>query len=180
MQHDPFIDDFASSGAEPEKTTFVRIWSPLDRPLLTAVGLGLLIFIVSLALDLGLIRAHWAGPYGTAVISDFSLGILAFVLLYRIFYLGQQRRRQVLARLESIDEMNHHVRNALQVISFNARVSSNEDQLKEIKEAVQRINWTLKVVLPKLEPEFKPLDGSVRDRLPVTEYNKSAPAHPGD
>ena len=180
MPHDPFIDDASTRSAESERTTFVRVWSPLDRPLPTAVGLGVLIFIVSLALDLSLIQAHWAGPYGTALLSDSLLGILAFVLLYRIFHLGQQRRRQVVSRLESIDEMNHHVRNALQVISFNARASSNEDQLTEIKEAVQRINWTLQVVLPKLEPEFKPLDSSARDRLPIAEYSKSEAMHPGD
>ncbi len=161
---------------ESDRTSLVRIWSPMDYPLPSAIGLGLLIFLVSLALDLSLIRARWTGPYGTAFLSDSLLGIVAFVLLYRIFCLGQQRRRQVLERLESIDEMNHHVRNALQVISFNARASSNEAQLTEIKEAVQRISWTLKVVLPKLEPEFRPLEGSARERMPKSHTAEQ----PGD
>lgn len=161
---------------EQERANHVRIWSALDHPLITAVGLGVLIFLFGLGLDLALIRTSALGLYGRALVSNLLPGIVAFALAYRIFHLVQQRRRQVLERLESIDEMNHHVRNALQVISFNARVTSNEAQLTEIKEAVQRINWTLTEVLPKLEPEFRPLEGSARQRLPKS----NSATQPGD
>jgi hypothetical protein len=178
MTQDPITGEAPEHGAENERGAPVRIWTPIDRPLLTALGLGVLITIVSLAFDFSLILLHWAGPYHTAIISDTALGVVAFVLLYRIFNLGQQRRRQVLTRLASIDEMNHHVRNALQVISFNARVSSDESQLTEIREAVQRINWTLRVVLPKLEPEFEPLEGSAREYIAPEDYGDTRPPQP--
>jgi hypothetical protein len=153
----------------------VPIWSPIDFPLGTALIAGLLLFILSLSLDVSLLKLHWCGPKATAVISDTILAIVGFALLYRMLLYGQQRKTQVIERLATIDEMNHHVRNALQIISFNARAAAcNEHELTEIKEAVQRINWALREVLPKMEPEFKPFEGSVRDQRTTNGHNKSA------
>jgi hypothetical protein len=131
----------------------------------TALVAGILLFVISATMDVSLLRLHWCRPIVTAVFSDCILAVVTFALLYRMLHYGQQRKIQVIERLATIDEMNHHVRNALQIISFNARAAAcNEHELTEIKEAVQRINWALREVLPKLEPEFKPFEGSVRDQ----------------
>jgi two-component sensor histidine kinase len=53
-------------------------------------------------------------------------------------------------RLEVIAEMNHHVRNALQVISLSTYSSADQKQLAAIKESVNRIQWALREVLPKM------------------------------
>lgn len=126
---------------------------------------GILLFIISATTDFSLLRLHWCRPIVTNVLSDCFLAVVTFVLLYRMLHYGRQRKIQVMERLATIDEMNHHVRNALQIISFNARAAAcNEHELSEIKEAVQRISWALREILPKLEPEFKPFEGSVRDQ----------------
>jgi two-component sensor histidine kinase len=49
-----------------------------------------------------------------------------------------------------IAEMNHHIRNALQVIQFSTRNQSGEAEVKAMRDAVQRITWALREVLPQL------------------------------
>ena len=46
--------------------------------------------------------------------------------------------------------MNHHVRNALQVISFAGYSTDSEQQLEHIRQGMNRIQWALQEVLPKL------------------------------
>jgi two-component sensor histidine kinase len=72
----------------------------------------------------------------------------------------RKERVRVIERLATIDEMNHHIRNALQIISFNAHGESSETELAEIRQAVTRIQWSLNEILPKVEPEFAPFDRS--------------------
>ena len=45
--------------------------------------------------------------------------------------------------------MNHHVRNALQVVAFYGIKSDDNQATKLINESIARIEWTLKEVLPR-------------------------------
>ena len=50
-----------------------------------------------------------------------------------------------------IAEMNHHTRNALQVIIGRSALSiADANAIAEIREAVKRIEWSLREVLPML------------------------------
>jgi signal transduction histidine kinase len=69
---------------------------------------------------------------------------LLFLRLYR------QRRAMLRQRLEVIANMNHHVRNALQVIEFNSYSTSDQEKLGAVKSSVNRIQWALRELLPKL------------------------------
>jgi two-component sensor histidine kinase len=53
----------------------------------------------------------------------------------------------LLERLRMIAEMNHHVRNALQVISYSSQTQPNEDLARMVRESSQRIEWALREVL---------------------------------
>jgi hypothetical protein len=44
--------------------------------------------------------------------------------------------------------MNHHVRNALQVIVDSVYVHGHAQQIEEIADSVKRINWALREILP--------------------------------
>ena len=44
--------------------------------------------------------------------------------------------------------MNHHVRNSLQVISFATSVPQQEEVARKVRDAVERIEWALREVLP--------------------------------
>ncbi|MGE5322881.1 MAG: hypothetical protein ACM3SW_08470, partial [Actinomycetota bacterium] len=52
-------------------------------------------------------------------------------------------------RLRVIAEMNHHIRNALQVIAYHAWSAKSEHEIASMNEAVNRITWALQEVLPQ-------------------------------
>jgi hypothetical protein len=88
------------------------------------------------------------------VLSDLLIGLVAAILVLIIGLHHAQRDRFIAARLRTITEMNHHIRNALQVITFQARRSGNESEIHTMQDAVDRITWALREVLPQM-PAFK-------------------------
>ncbi len=143
-----------------------RIWVPqvVHNLGLVAIGFGVLMFLCSLALDWALLRHH-EGARITIMISDGLLGCVAAVLVYRMLQYGRERRRMIEQRLHTISEMNHHIRNALQVISFSAHSARSQKELAEITDSVNRIQWALREILPKLEPSFETFEGSAKEHL---------------
>lgn len=133
------------------------------HPVWSALMMSATIVAVHMAIDWVLLR-EGGSRIEIATESGAIIGIVTFVLLLQLLRYNCIRRERLLQRMETIDEMNHHIRNALQVIAFNARpVSRNDWELAEIKQAVSRINWTLREVLPKMEPEFEMFDGAARE-----------------
>jgi hypothetical protein len=126
-------------------------WLPTwQRLAVISILFGLFVFCSSLALDY-LLLVHRDSPLATVEVSDALAALLAGVLFYKILDAGRRRRKLILQRLETIDQMNHHIRNALQVISFT--VHANQEHAKEVSNidrAVNRIQWALSEVLPKM------------------------------
>lgn len=65
----------------------------------------------------------------------------------------QNRRRLVRNRLEVIADMNHHIRNALQVISYGTATHGGKQETEMMRESIERIEWALREVLPGYLPE---------------------------
>src|SRR5690348_8713116 len=82
------------------------------------------------------------------VLSSVLVGLVAAALVYALSTREQHRQEHVECRLRVIAEMNHHIRNALQVITFYSR--KGQKQEVGIVEAVDRIQWALREVLPQL------------------------------
>jgi hypothetical protein len=82
-------------------------------------------------------------------IDDFLLAIVTGLLVYVIQLehereLARQRQSAVI-----IEEMNHHIRNALQVIVYTLDPRAREsNELRDIRESVDRIDWALREILP--------------------------------
>jgi two-component sensor histidine kinase len=74
----------------------------------------------------------------------------------------------MIRKLEVIRLMNHHVRNSLQVISFAALAPQQKELASEIRDAVQRIEWALREVLP----------GQREDISSLTAYPHSGESSP--
>ena len=131
--------------------SLARDWLPSwQRLAVISLLFALFVFCVSLSLDY-LLLVHRDSPVATVEVSDALAGLLAGVLFYKILDAGRRRRKLILHRLETIDQMNHHIRNALQVISFS--VHANQEHAKEvanIDRAVNRIQWALREILPKM------------------------------
>ena len=105
------------------------------------IGLGFF-FLGSLS-DLWL-QQH-AARLSIAILDDALVGIGAglLVLLYE-----RRQRRNMIRKLEVIRLMNHHVRNSLQVISLAASAPQQQELADKVQEAVGRIEWALREVLP--------------------------------
>lgn len=112
-------------------------------------AIALAVFAIGVGLDRLLLTEHYGWRH-TLEISDALAGVVGGVLSFRLLAYERQRRREVHQRLLTIAEMNHHVRNALQVIQFSAYSAQDRARMKTISEGVERIQWALKEVLPKL------------------------------
>jgi hypothetical protein len=125
------------------------IWRRKIGAVLLAIFSGLLIFIVSVGADVILLRGHEPARVRVGI-SDAISAIVISLLSYKVFRLQQQRREYVRHRVEVIADMNHHVRNALQVISLTTHGSSSTEEIGTIRESVNRIQWALRELLPKI------------------------------
>ncbi len=111
---------------------------------------GLAMFGAVYLVEHGLSQAGVLGS-GT-VLDDVLLGLFAaigvFFLLRHLDAIRELRRRQHYALI--IAELNHHVRNALQVIISRADVAIHGvTELEDIFGAVDRIDWALREILPR-------------------------------
>jgi signal transduction histidine kinase len=65
-----------------------------------------------------------------------------------IAWVYQRRQNRYLAqRLEVIADMNHHVRNDLQVIQYSAYMTKDKEHIQRIEQSLGRIDWALREVL---------------------------------
>jgi hypothetical protein len=121
-------------------------------------------FAMCLAVDL---VDRWLASHGMhAEVTRFDDILPGLVAAALVFVIQRQQDRELRRQRQSaavIEQMNHHIRNALQVIV--ARASLNHDtepELRQIDDAVARIDWALREILPQsatdhpipnLEPE---------------------------
>lgn len=74
-----------------------------------------------------------------------AVGLLVFQILTDI----QEAYEGMVDRLQQIAELNHHIRNALQVVAYHNVPERGEQAIREVKVAVIRIESVLREVLPK-------------------------------
>jgi hypothetical protein len=114
-----------------------------------ALAVGVVVLLAATTLDFLLDRrsqSFLANIDASAV----TAALLAAVLFYRMLLYERQRRDAIRRRLETVAEMNHHIRNAIHTIVLSSKFPQNEDAVKALNESVQRVDWALKEILPKL------------------------------
>jgi predicted RNase H-like nuclease len=94
-------------------------------------------------------------------ISDAITALLIGVLVAQLVLLHQQRQRQAQARVQRIAEMNHHVRNALQVIAYWSLADKEMRQVELVQDAVNRIQWALREILPRDDDQYQEIPEKV-------------------
>jgi hypothetical protein len=77
-------------------------------------------------------------------LDDLLLGLLAGLMA---FTYEHRRSKDIRQKLLVISAMNHHVRNALQTISY-VPYAQQAKQMLLIQQSVNRIQWALKEILP--------------------------------
>jgi hypothetical protein len=86
------------------------------------------------------------------IFSNGLTGLFAGGLFWQMAREAKASRDLVAERMKTIAELNHHIRNALQVIKFlGGQKSTGLDavQLQLINDSVDRIEWALQEVLPR-------------------------------
>lgn len=125
--------------------------TPKMRSLLRRIGLsfvlGFCLFVLGALLQGVLGRQGLTGL--RLYVDDLVLGILAGLL---VFAYEQRRHKAMLEKIAVISAMNHHVRNALQAISY-APYTEQAKQIQLIQQSVARIQWALQEVLPGVADE---------------------------
>lgn len=86
------------------------------------------------------------------IMSNVLTGVFAGGLFLQLAREEKANRALVQSRMNTIAELNHHIRNALQVIKFlggQQRSGLDAVQLQLINDSVNRIEWALREVLPQ-------------------------------
>ena len=116
---------------------------------LLTLGFGIIVLLTATGLDF-LLDKRSQSFLANIDASAVTAAVVASLLFYRMLWYERQRRKAIRQRLETIAEMNHHVRNAIQTIAFSAHFPQYENAVKAIDESVKRVDWALKEILPKL------------------------------
>lgn len=82
------------------------------------------------------------------LMSNALTGIVAGFLFYSLTNYERLRRNLIRDRLRTISEMNHHIRNSLQVITYASAAGKSSESVEMIRRSVERIEWALREVLP--------------------------------
>jgi len=121
----------------------VRKLIATSRPAAQAAFFGLLVMILLIVSDE--LSRHFGLGESQRVVDDALGGIIAGLTSY---FDARRRMRFVAERLNTVGLMNHHVRNALQVIRDAHYLQNKENVAAMIEDAVTRIDWALREVLP--------------------------------
>ncbi len=136
------------------------------RLLLSCLGVLLLVGLVGFIFDYLLVE-EGVRRIDILVESNALTGIVSAVFFYYLSNFERERRKMVEQRLQTIAEMNHHIRNALQIITYATFSQKQEDSFELIRTSVERIEWSLREVLPghaatNPEPEKRPVESASR------------------
>jgi hypothetical protein len=136
------------------------------RLLVLCVCVTLLVWMVGYGIDRVLAKD---GVTRTDILltSNFLTGLVAGLLFFSFSNYDRLRRNLVQERLRTIAEMNHHIRNALQVITYATAAKVEPGSVDLIRNSVERIEWPLREVLPGHVTSSEPHLDAEREEQPT-------------
>ncbi len=101
---------------------------------------------------------HRLLPATANTLADAAVALSVGFLVFKILCDAYDRHKAMVNRLQRIAEINHHIRNALQVIAYHARSKGDpsETAVQDVHVALTRIEWVLREVLPAGEKRRPP------------------------
>jgi signal transduction histidine kinase len=118
----------------------------------TAACLAIIAFVLTQALHWLLYPLTNADLLLRRMGADALASVIIGLLAYRVFRNLVERRRALYERLQLIAELNHHIRNALQVIVYFAQNAKDRESAERLRDSIERIQWALREVLPRYSP----------------------------
>lgn len=150
----------------------------IHRKYLIPILAGMGMFMAVWGIDVGLI--HFGMHAEQTHIDDALLGFLVAVLAYVLVGETEREARRKQQSAMVIDEMNHHIRNALQVIVARTGLSMRDiPETSQITAAVDRIDWALREILPHSYGEGRLAEIqsiTARGKPPQSDRNLNGPA----
>lgn len=92
------------------------------------------------------------GRHSERMVAEGLSALIVGLLAAKLFGRTIERRRLLAARLQVIEAMNHHIRNALDVISLSTYTIHDKQSVAIISESIDRIDWALREILPQNVP----------------------------
>jgi len=109
------------------------------------------------------LSAHYGFKLWERALDTVFASAIVGLLIYRY---ERNRAKYLHDRLKMIELMNHHVRNALNIIVTSVYVHGYDKELNEIRASANRIEWALREILP----------GRVLDDFSETAAEKTRPS----
>jgi hypothetical protein len=118
-----------------------------SRDLLLFLLVVLVVSVLGLGFDWMLVK-EGVKRLDVLALSNGLTGLAVGLLYLQLSRIERERRAQVQRQLRTIAEMNHHIRNALQIIAYASATSDKTQSVELISQSVERIEWALREVLP--------------------------------
>jgi hypothetical protein len=115
-----------------------------------AVAIGAVSFLVTELMHYILVPDIGRSP--ERLLAEGFSALIVSLLAAKLIQVSRQRHQLLLARMQVIAEMNHHIRNALSPLSLSLDDTENQQLKTVIIEAVDRIDWALREILPRETP----------------------------
>jgi hypothetical protein len=132
-----------------DKLPAESLWS--RRSGLLSLLVAVVVSLIGIVLDRLLLK-EGLPRLDMLIFSNGLTGLFAGGLFWQMAREAKASRDLVSERMKTIAELNHHIRNALQVIKFlggQKRTGLDAVQLQLINDSVDRIEWALREVLPR-------------------------------
>jgi uncharacterized SAM-binding protein YcdF (DUF218 family) len=132
-----------------DKLPAESLWS--RRNGLLSLLVVVIVSLIGIVLDRLLLKEGMA-RLDMLIFSNGLTGLFAGGLFWQMAREAKASRDLVAERMKTIAELNHHIRNALQVIKFlggQKRTGLDAVQLQLINDSADRIEWALREVLPR-------------------------------
>ena len=131
-----------------------------------AVTVGIVSFLATELLRYLLVPDIGRSP--ERLLAESLSALIVSCLTAKLLSVSRERQRLTLARMQVIGEMNHHIRNALSPVSLSLDATEDQQFKQIISEAVDRIDWALREILPR----ELPLENEQRNRLGYFQKEK--------
>ena len=132
-----------------EKLPAESLWS--RRSGLFSLLVAVVVSLIGTVLDWLLVK-EGLPRLDMLIFSNGLTGLFAGGLFWQMAREAKASRDLVAERMKTIAELNHHIRNSLQVIKFlggQKRTGLDAVQLQLINDSADRIEWALRELLPR-------------------------------
>jgi hypothetical protein len=132
-----------------QKLPVESLWSRHSG--MVSLLVALVVSLIGIVLDWLLVK-EGLPRFDMLIFSNGLTGLFAGGLFWQMAREAKASRDLVAERMKTIAELNHHIRNALQVMKFlgvQKPTGLDAVQLQLINDSVDRIEWALREVLPR-------------------------------